>query len=77
MMKILVGDGENVNTETTSTVLDLPFPATGHQDEKMKLDMVGAPSVRTISGTLCGPNLKQILDNIAKKGEGMDDDEED
>ncbi len=42
---------------------------------KMKLDMVGLPPVREISGTLCGPNIKNTLDIIASKGSGMEDDD--
>ena len=43
----------------------------------MKLDMVGLPPVREISGTMCGPNLVEILDKIAKTGPGGNDDEDD
>jgi hypothetical protein len=47
---------------------------------KMKLDMVGLPPVREISGTLCAPKLVELLDIIAQKGPGAqdhDDDEDD
>lgn len=45
---------------------------------KMKLDMVGLapPELREISGKLCAPNLEEILDIIARKGSGMEDDEQ-
>lgn len=48
---------------------------------KMKLDMVGRQDeispVREISGTMCGPNLVKVLDNIAQTGPGGNDDEDD
>ena len=45
------------------------------QGTKMELDMVGLPPVREIGGTICGPNLKNTLDIIARKGSGMEDDD--
>ena len=44
---------------------------------KMKLDMVGLPPVREISGTMCAPNIGDILDAIAQKGSGGNDDDDD
>ena len=44
---------------------------------KMKLDMVGLPPVREISGTMCGPNLIKVLDNIAQTGPGGNDEKDD
>lgn len=41
---------------------------------KMKLDMWGAPPVRAISGTICGPNLADLLAQIAENRKGGDGD---
>jgi hypothetical protein len=45
---------------------------------KMKLDMWGAPPVRQIEGTICGPKLADLLERVATKrkgGDGHDDDD--